>query len=276
MVKVVLVIMDGVGFGAGISQCGYLEGAVEQQRARRWKMLSCLPTISAPLYETIHTGVSPIDHGITGNEAIRQSTQPNVFSTLKKAGRRSAAVAHSFFHTLYGEDAFDPFRHSEIEDADAAISHARYYSMEGSSSANACVPSEIDLCAQAVSLVENRAPDYLLLHSSSADTLGHFFGGASAEYHKQVWRIDNALSRAIPRFLGAGYEILVTADHGMNSEGHHGGTEPSVRETAFYYFGNADGPAEDETLDQRAIAPSILSRIGVAIPDTMRVTSILR
>ena len=54
--KVILVIMDGVGFDTAVSRCGFLEGMVELGRARRWRMRAALPTISAPLYETLHTG----------------------------------------------------------------------------------------------------------------------------------------------------------------------------------------------------------------------------
>ena len=36
--KVILVIVDGAGYAAAVSQCGFLEGAVEQGTARRWKM----------------------------------------------------------------------------------------------------------------------------------------------------------------------------------------------------------------------------------------------
>lgn len=276
MQRLALVLMDGVGFDAAVSQCGYLEAAVEQQTARRWKMRACLPTISAALYETIHTGLAPLEHGITGNDALRPSAKPNVFSAIKRAGRTSAAVAHSYFHSLYGDSPFDPFAHCEIDDLDATIVHARYYSMDGSSSANPAVPSEIDLCAQAVRLAERHLPDYLLLHSSSVDTLGHVFGGGSAEYRKQVWRLDNALSQTIPRLQRLDYEIIVTADHGMNTDGHHGGNEPSIRDIPLYYFGDASGPERTDILDQCAIAPTILQRLQVGIPDTMRTEPLLR
>ena len=39
---------------------------------------------------------------------------------------------------------------------------------------------------------------------------------------------------------------------------------------AFYYFGDADMPAGDVVLDQLALAPSILTRMGVAVPATMK------
>lgn len=274
MAKTCLIIMDGVRFDTCISESGYLEGSVEEGQAKRWKMQSCLPSISAPLYETIHTGLAPHAHGILGNEGIRPSRCPNIFYTLKNARKTAAVAGHSYFHTLYGGNAFDPFEHCEINDPSAPIPYARYYSMEGYRPANSCMLSEIDLCAQLWGMAQRHDPDYLLMHSPSADTLGHWFTSNSPEYRTQVWQVDNALSRLIPRLLGKGYEVLVTADHGMNEDGHHGGNQPKLREVPFYYFGSKAGPKENTLLDQRAIAPSILSLIGVPAPQTMNVASL--
>ncbi len=267
--------MDGVGFEPCKSECGFLEGAVEAGHAEGWKMRACLPTISVPIYETIHTGLSPQEHGILGNDSIRQSTSPNIFNLLKSANKTTAVVAHTHFHNIYGGSKYDPFEHCEIEDTSAPIPYARYYTMEGSTRANSCLPGEIDLCAQAWTLAQRHEPDYLLVHSSSADTLGHFFTSQSAEYRIQVWQIDNALSKLIPRLIEQGYEVIVTADHGINTDGHHGGNQPHLREIPFYYFGEKSGPAEGDILDQRAIAPTILSLVGVSAPATMKFTSLL-
>lgn len=274
MGKTCLIIMDGVRFDTCVAECGYLEGAVEAGQARRWKMQSCLPTISAAMYESIHTGLTPSEHGILGNDGLRASQCANVFSAVKAAGKTSGAVAHGYFHTLYGGAAFDPFDHCEVDDPSAPIPFGRYYSMEGYCAANSCVPSEIDLCAQTWRQAQQHAPDYLLLHSSSADTLGHWFTSNSAEYRIQLWKIDNALSRLIPRLVGEGYDVLVTADHGINADGHHGGNQPDLRAVPFYYFGTRSGPNSDEVLDQRAIAPTLLSLIGVPVAETMKVASL--
>ena len=107
--KVILVIIDGAGYSACQQECGYLEGLVELGRAKRWKMKTALPSISAPLYETIHTGVSPIEHGIGCNQSVRASTFPNIFKSTVSAGKRTATVSHSYFFTLYSGENYDPF-----------------------------------------------------------------------------------------------------------------------------------------------------------------------
>lgn len=275
MSKACLIIVDGMGFDTSVSECGYLEGSVELGEARRWKMRSCLPTISAPLYETLHTGVAPHEHGIFGNEDLRASRCENVFSAAKAAGKTTGVAAHSFFHTLYGGCAYDPFEHCEIDDADAPIPYARYYSMEGYRPDNSCVPAEIDLCAQLWQLANRYEPNYLMMHSCSVDTLGHWYTSDSPEYRVQAFKADNALARLIPRLRAKNYEVVVTADHGMNSDGHHGGNQEILRSVPFYYFGDRTGPDEKQVLDQRGVAPTMLSLIGVEPPDSMSVGTLL-
>ena len=84
------------------------------------------------------------------------------------------------------------------------------------------------------------------------------------EYRRQVWRIDNALSRTIPTWREAGYDVIVTADHGMTADHSHGGTEKAAVEVPFYYFGEATGPDQGEVLDQTGIAGSVLNLIDVS------------
>ncbi len=268
--KVILVIMDGVGYSTAVSQCGYLESAVSLGTARRWKMITATPSISGPMYETIHTGLWPSEHGITCNHSMRASMRPNVFSLARAAGRTTAAVAHSYYHTLYSGAPWDPLRSIEFASETADLQYGRFYSMEGYGRANAVAPAEIDLCGQTVLLIEKHAPDYLLLHTCAADTLGHTFGGDSAEYRAQAMMIDGALARTIPLWLAAGYEVMVTADHGMSAEGNHGGTSAMEVEVPFYYFGDGDVKAEDGQLSQLGLAAAMLARMGLDPAPGMR------
>ena len=268
MRKICLVIMDGAGFASTVSECGYLEGCVTLGLAHRWKMKAVTPSLSAPLYETIHTGLWPHEHGIVSNEAIRASHKPNIFSLAHEAQLRTAAVAQEYFHRLYSKRKWDALRSIEHEDDTSPIHHGRFYSMEGYCAINAVAPAEIDLCAQTTLLMERHSPHYILHHSCSADTLGHTFGGHSKEYRKQIWQIDNALSRAIPLWRELGYDVIVTADHGMTEDHWHGGTTPAAIDVAFYLFADyTERPAHDLCLSQLGIAPFILNHLDIKTDD---------
>ncbi|SNZ19278.1 alkaline phosphatase family protein [Cohaesibacter gelatinilyticus] len=210
MSKVCLIVIDGLRDDTARVACKYLMAAVAKGDARLWTMEACLPTISAPLYETIHTGLTPTEHGLLDNEGLRPSTSPSVFSEVKAAGGLSGVVGHSYFHSLFGGSEFDPFTHIEINDPKAPIAYGRYYSMDGYDADNSVQPAEIDLCAQAWMIADRHAPDYLLLHSSSCDTLGHAhnrsWGGLCASGTKGgcgAGKADPASDRA--GLSGAGY-----------------------------------------------------------------------
>jgi bisphosphoglycerate-independent phosphoglycerate mutase (AlkP superfamily) len=116
-------------------------------------------------------------------------------------------------------------------------------------------------------MMERHDPHYILLHSCSIDTLGHTFGGDSREYRRQVWQVDNALSRAIPTWQALGYDIIVTADHGMTEDHWHGGTSKMATEVACYLFSDVDGPAPEEELHQTSLAASVLKLLGIERPE---------
>jgi bisphosphoglycerate-independent phosphoglycerate mutase (AlkP superfamily) len=88
--------------------------------------------------------------------------------------------------------------------------------------------------------------------------------------------MDEMLAPFITRWRDLGYEIIVTADHGQDERGHHGGRGPLQQETALYYFGAAEGPAQDDVIDQLQLAPTILSRLGAPAAETMKAQSVLR
>ena len=50
--------------------------------------------------------------------------------------------------------------------------------------------------------------------------------------------MDAMLAPFLHRWRAAGYEVIVTADHGQDERGHHGGTGELQQEFAFYYFGD--------------------------------------
>ncbi|MEC7964454.1 MAG: alkaline phosphatase family protein [Pseudomonadota bacterium] len=270
MTKTCLIIIDGLRDDTARKCCNWLMMSVAKGDARLWTMQACLPTISAPLYETIHTGLAPADHGLMDNEGLRPCPHPNVFSALQSAGKTSGVVGHSYFHSLFAGSAFDPFDHVEVDDPHSPITHGRYYSMDGYDADNAVQPAEVDLCGQLWGIARRHAPDYLLLHSSSCDTLGHTHTGLGAAYERQAGKVDKALAQLIPRLREAGYQVLITADHGMDEHGDHGGDAPSLVNVPFFAFDTAITAPEGQVLDQRALAPTILSLLGVAAPDTMK------
>lgn len=115
-------------------------------------------------------------------------------------------------------------------------------------------------------------PDFMLVHNMNIDDAGHKYGGCSSQYHQAV-AIDNiVLSTFIPLWIEAGYQIVVTADHGINEHHLHGGNSELQRMVPLYIISDKVVPGihADSIISELLIAP-ILCQLLVIIPsDGMR------
>ena len=65
-------------------------------------------------------------------------------------------------------------------------------------------------------------------------------------------------------WLDAGYQVLVTADHGMNNDRSHNGLLPEEREVPLFVLGDAFSLNPDATPKQTEICGTICKLLGVA------------
>ena len=267
--KLLLIILDGQPWRTARRLMGNLEGWVQAGEARVWKMRAVLPSTSASCYASIHTGVSPQVHGVVSNETLLRVTQPDIFSEVTRAGGKTGAVTHSFWSTFFNRAPFDMVRDIEYDEVAGPIHHGRFHTMAGYNHKNQMTPSDLDLFATLTMLTERFAIDYGILHTCTLDSMGHRYGHNTHEMDAACFTIDAQLAAFLPRWRKAGYEVIVTADHGQTDRGHHGGHDDEMQDFALYWFGDGDGPAEDVLLDQLQLAPTILSRLGVTVPPTM-------
>ena len=276
MKKLLLIILDGVPYANWRRYFGNLEGWVQSGEARVWKMRAVLPSTSATCYASIHTGVSPQVHKVTSNETIFRIDMPDIFSEVTRAGGLTGAVTHSFWSEFFNRHPFDYVRDIEYDEpGESPISHGRFHTMTGYGHANQMTPSDVDLFATLTRLCLVKGIDYGILHTCTLDSMGHRFGHYVVEMDHACAVMDAMLAPFIPQWLEAGYEVMVTADHGQSLRGHHGGTGEDQQDFALYYFGEGKGPEANVLLDQLQLAPTILSRMGVDIPDSMKAASFL-
>ncbi|CAM5523707.1 putative AlkP superfamily pyrophosphatase or phosphodiesterase [Aquamicrobium terrae] len=273
--RLLLVILDGVPWRNWRRLFGNLEGWAQSGEARVWKMRSVLPSTSACCYASIHTGVSPQVHGIRSNEERFRVEQPDLFSEISRAGGRTGAVTHSYWSEFFNRFPFDPVRDLEYDEPGGPIAHGRFHTMTGYNARNQMTPSDVDLFATLTMLTERFSIDYGILHTCTLDSMGHRFGHDCIEMDHACYVMDGMLAAFLPRWLRNGYEVIVTADHGQTDRGHHGGREDAQQDVALYYFGPAKGPDEEALVDQLQLAPTVLSRLGVPVPRTMRAAPFL-
>ncbi len=215
------------------------------------------------MYETLHTGVPVSRHGVTGNAVVRVSTMPNVFALATAHGLTTAAAAYYWFSELYNRAPFEPVDDRQVDDAALPIQHGRFYTEDG-------FPDR-EVIPIAAGLLRRYRPDYLLVHPMGMDYVGENHGSDSSQYRTQATVQDSLLGVMVPEWLGAGYTVLVTGDHGVNSDGSHGGTTPDVRLVPLYLIppeGRGRGDTR-VTVSQLQLAPTVCRLLGLPIPETM-------
>ena len=143
--RVILLILDGLGYSYARQLMGNLEGWVETGEARVWQGQAVLPSVSGPCFASIHTGLTPQDHGVTSNYHEGKLEDADIFSAVRAAGGTTAAIAHSFFSDYFQASPFHPMRDMEVDDIHRPIQHARFYTMAGANKAQPATPSDIDL-----------------------------------------------------------------------------------------------------------------------------------
>lgn len=262
--KVVMVLSDGLRYDTAIEQMGFLNHLVEIKRASLFKVIGELPAVSRPMYETIHTGLPVSEHGVYSNQIIRRSKMPNVFQAARDHGKKTAAAALSWYSELYNKVPYDIVGDRETDDESALIQHGRFYAYDEF--------PDIELFAQGVMLMRRYEPDYLLIHPMGVDDMGHHFGSDSTEYRKAAAKQDAILANFIFEWLERGYNILVTADHGMNKDKSHNMASLKDRELAlFLILADESGKGDaGEVISQLQIAPTICKLLDIPTPETMK------
>ena len=268
--RLLLIVLDGVPWRNWRRLMGNLEGWVQSGEACVWKMRSVLPSTSACCYASIHTGVPPQEHGILSNENRFRVEQPDIFSEIARAGGTTGAVTHSYWSEFFRRFPFDHIGDIEIDEPGGPISHGRFHTMTGYNGVNQMTPSDVDLFATLTMLTRRFDIDYGILHTCTLDSMGHRFGHDCMEMDVACYAMDGMLAAFLPLWREAGYEVMVTADHGQTDRGHHGGHEDAQQDFALYYFGKGKGPKDDVLLDQLQLAPTVLRRLGLPVPATMK------
>ena len=263
--KVILVILDGLRFDVARDSMGNLGHLLEARQASFYKVQAELPSLSRPLYEVLLTGTPVSLNGIGANDVVRLSHQTSIFHLAIDQGLTTGAAAYSWFSELYNCAPFDIFTDREQHSQDLPIQHGWFYWEDSYPDSH--------LFADAGVLIQRWLPDFMLVHPMGIDHAGHQYGADTQEYRGQALATDSLLAKFLPRWLRLGYQVLITADHGMNADGQHGGTLPDVRETPLVCIGDDFVPGmyvEEEGLSQLAIAPLVCQLLNIPKANAMQ------
>ncbi|MAB99234.1 MAG: nucleotide pyrophosphatase [Pseudomonadaceae bacterium] len=229
--KVILVILDGLSFQVAEHAMGHLLAYKEAGLAALYKLECALPSLSRPLYECIMTGTVPIISGIVHNDVVRLSSQQSIFHHAREAGLTTAAAAYHWMSELYNRAPFNPARDRHTVAENLPIQYGHFYYRDDYPDSH--------LFDDAEHLRVQHAPDFLLVHPMNIDDAGHKHGLDSPQYRNSARRADLCLAEYLQGWLDAGYQVLVTADHGMNNDRSHNGLLPEERLVPLFVLGDA-------------------------------------
>ena len=254
--KVILVVLDGLAYETAQQCMGFLQGLTEQGKATLYKVQSELPSMSRPMYEAILTGVAPANSGIVHNQIIRNSNQQSVFSLAHQAGLSTAAAAFHWISELYNRSPYDAVRDRFSNDPEQLIQYGIFYHQDSYPDSHLYLDAEW--------LRRNHDPDFLLVHPMNIDDAGHKSGLDSADYRNTARQSDVHLSEYILQWMNAGYQIIVTADHGMNVDKSHGGTLKEEREVPLYVIGECFSHDAEAKPRQLELCGTVCELLGLS------------
>lgn len=252
--KVILVVLDGLNADVAENNMGFLSAMCQEKLGRYYRLQCELPSMSRPLYECILTGVKPVKSGIVHNGVTRLSHEKSIFHYAKQAGLKTAAAAYHWVSELYNVSPFVAHLHRHTANEDLPIQYGHFYYEDHYPDSH--------LFDDAEHLRLTYSPDFLLVHPMNIDDAGHRAGLDSMKYRNSARQADTLLSYCLQDWLADGYQVLVTADHGMNNDQSHGGILPEERAVPLFVFGSAFSMA-DATVAQTELCGTMAEILAV-------------
>jgi len=227
--RVIYIVLDGLSDLVAREHMGYLLALTEANIATHYTIACELPGISRPLYECLLTGATPVESGVLHNQVVRLSNQTSLFDLARSQGKTTAAAAYHWVSELYNNAPYDPVRDRITCAPSLPIQYGMFYHKDH-------YPDD-HLFLDAEYLRRTYDPDLLLIHPMNIDDAGHKFAFDSKQYRNQARMTDGILSNWLPSWLEQGYQIVITADHGMNNDFSHGGILPEERQVPLFVMG---------------------------------------
>ena len=273
MRKVIFVLVDALGFDVATKHFGFLEHMAEAGQGAKYRLIGELPAISRPMYETLLTGVPVWKHGVVSNNTCRRSTQKNMFSLTREAGLVNACAGYDWLLELYGDRPlpFDLMRDRYCLEGSGDIMHGIFYNVDEYPDGHLFADGEF--------LRHQYEPDFLMIHPMGVDDNGHKYGADSKAYALYAACICDCIANLWQEWKKAGYQVVVTGDHGMDTFGLHEGNEPIQRHTPLYILSDqVEGGdfSEEEPVSTLDVAPLLCRLLGIEPAAEMRRSTKIR
>jgi len=102
-------------------------------------------------------------------------------------------------------------------------------------------------------IIDTNSHDVVSLHFSGPDKVGHTWGIESEEYKNKLLDIDIKVNE-IMHNIDSGWNVIITADHGMTATGTHGSSEEKTRDVTAFVTGPDIITSASQNIVQRDLA----------------------
>jgi len=113
-------------------------------------------------------------------------------------------------------------------------------------------------------------PSLVVVHLSETDKFGHLYGTENPEYKKRMTIVDQQLRAFVSRVETPNTAFIITADHGNDVFGSHGGEEDIYRNVPIVMSGKGIRKGAKVSMDARALPGVIAVLLGTRIPGGMQ------
>lgn len=223
-------------------------------------------TVTAVGWSTLHTGVWPSTHKVSGNTAEYHLLHryPSMLTRAYCADREVrtfAAASALIFGTHYGPGPILGPGVNTLSFLDRREYPGGFETTD---------PLIRDA---AVEQLRDEDPDLSFVYFGQTDKIAHA-GGVGAEYEDAIQRLDGYLGelldtvRARPTFAREDWLVVLATDHGHLDAGGHGGGSWQERQS-YIVAGLLDRPERAtwrETAEPVDLAPTVMEHMGIDVP----------
>lgn len=228
-------------------------------------------TGSGPGWMTVLTGVWNEQHGVISNDTINKVKSKTVFQYLKESNPQLKTTSIATWSPIHD------FLDKQMQYVD------QRYDGGTDEAATQKVLHEL----------ENSGPDFMFLHYSDPDVIGHNVGYGE-KYDQSILTMDSYLGKIMAvvnrrtKEKNEEWLVILTTDHGRRGDGHHHGSQTIEEKTVFVGMnlaGNAefngtvsDLPNQDfngiyKHIPQTSVLPTILSYFNIKINSSWQLSS---
>ena len=114
-------------------------------------------------------------------------------------------------------------------------------------------------------IIDTNSHDVVSLHFSGPDKVGHTWGIESEEYRDKLLDMDIKINELMHN-IDSGWNVIITADHGMTATGTHGSSEEKTRDVTAFVTGPDIITSASKNIVQRDLAALTTLLTGQPFP----------